>query len=98
MNKDKEKNESDYKTIKNKLLSKAYNNKVFKGKVITIKPPFVIFNENSYFDIFFTKTENPNYCNLTSKKSRIFVKSKYCKNIKLIIYKNIRLVNKVFKF
>lgn len=75
MNTNKEINESDYLNKKNILYSNSYNNKVFRGKVITIKPPYVIFNENTYYDIFFTKTENPNYCNLNSKKSGIFAQS-----------------------
>jgi len=96
MNSNVEKNESDYVKMRNLIYSKSYNNKVFRGKVITIKPPYVIFNENAYYDIFFTKTENPDYCNLNSKKSGSFVQSN--SNLNFIQNFIFRLVKQIFKF
>lgn len=69
-------NEEEFLKMKNEIYNKAYNNKIFKGRVITIKPPNVIFNEKTYYDIFFTKTKNENFCNLENKKAGIYTQSK----------------------
>jgi hypothetical protein len=76
MNINKKYNEEEFIKIKNEVYDKAYNNKIFKGRVITIKPPNVIFDERIYYDIFFTKTKNENYCNLNNKKAGIYTQSK----------------------
>lgn len=69
-------NEEEFLRIKNEVYEKAYNKKIFKGRVITIKPPYVIYDENVYYDIFFTKTKNENYCNLDNKKAKLYIQSK----------------------
>lgn len=69
-------NEEEFSKMKKEIYNRAYKNKIFRGRVITIKPPNVIFNETIYYDIFFTKTKNENYCNLDSKKAGIYTQSK----------------------
>ncbi len=75
MNINKSYNQEEFLNIKNQIYDKAYTNKIFRGKVITIKPPNIIFNEKIYYDIFFSKTKNENYCNLDHKKAGVYSQS-----------------------
>lgn len=65
----------EFLKIKTEKYSNAYDGKIFKGKVIIYKPPYVHYKENIYYDIFFTKQTNPYYCNLNEKRSGIYVSS-----------------------
>ena len=68
------KNVQDAKFLTNK---NPFDNKIFKGRIITYKPPNIYFKETEFYNIFFTKSENEKYCNLNSTKSSSYITSEF---------------------
>jgi len=77
MNKNEKFNDLEFNISKNELYQRAYNNKIFRARVIKIRRRKIYFNESIYYDIFFTKSKNENYCclNPENKNYRFYISS-----------------------